>query len=59
LYTVSETEQVIITQFGEPMGDAITQAGLHVKIPFTQEANVFGEALAGMEWQCQPGSHPR
>jgi len=26
LYTVSETEQVIVTQFGEPMGEAVTEA---------------------------------
>ena len=34
-YTVSEQEQVVITQFGEPIGHAITTPGLHVKIPFT------------------------
>ena len=36
-YTVSETEQVIITQFGKPVGDPISDAGLHFKIPFIQE----------------------
>jgi membrane protease subunit HflC len=59
LYTVAETEQIIITQFGEPMGNAVTEAGLHVKVPFTQEANVFGKALAGMERQRQPGPDAR
>lgn len=34
LYTLNETEQVIITQFGEPVGDAVTQAGLHFKLPW-------------------------
>ncbi len=33
-YTVDETEQVVITQFGDPVGDPITKAGLRVKIPF-------------------------
>ncbi|MCW0219536.1 MAG: protease modulator HflC, partial [Prosthecobacter sp.] len=37
LYSVSETEQVIITQFGKPIGDTITEAGLHVKTPFIQK----------------------
>ena len=39
LYIVSETNQVIITQFGEPMGGAITSPGLHVKAPVIQKAN--------------------
>ena len=37
-YTVDETEQVIITQFGKPVGDAVTDAGLHFKVPFIQTA---------------------
>src|SRR5216684_2520573 len=36
-YTVSEMEQVIVTQFGKPVGEPITQAGLHFKTPFIQE----------------------
>jgi membrane protease subunit HflC len=47
-YTVSETEQVIITQFGEPIGGAITKPGLHVKLPFVQEVNVFDKRW--LEW---------
>ena len=42
-YTVSEQEQVVITQCGEPIGQAIASPGLHVKIPFTQDVNVFTE----------------
>lgn len=38
-YTVDETERVIITQFGRPVGDVIDQAGLKVKVPFVQEVN--------------------
>lgn len=38
-YTVDETEQVIITQFGRPVGGVIDQAGLKIKIPFVQEVN--------------------
>ena len=32
-YTIHETEQAIITQFGKPVGDPVTSAGLHFKIP--------------------------
>lgn len=38
-FRVNETEQVIITQFGEPMGDVIGDAGLKFKVPFIQVAN--------------------
>ncbi|MEW6364527.1 MAG: protease modulator HflC [Acidobacteriota bacterium] len=41
VYTVSETEQVIITQFGRPVSGAITNAGLHVKLPFIQDVHRF------------------
>jgi modulator of FtsH protease HflC len=55
-YTVGETEQVIITQFGEPMGEAITSAGLHVKVPFTQEANYFEKRW--LEWNGNANQVP-
>jgi len=38
-YVVQETEQVIITQFGKPVGNPITTAGLKMKAPFIQQAN--------------------
>jgi membrane protease subunit HflC len=56
LYTVSETEQVVITQFGEPIGLPIAQAGLHVKVPFAQEANVFDKRW--LEWNGNPNQIP-
>jgi len=40
-YVVSETNQVIITQFGEPKGNAISNPGLHIKLPFIHNANFF------------------
>ena len=40
-YTVDETEQVIITQFGDPVGDPITKPGLKVKIPFIWDVHRF------------------
>lgn len=56
LYTVSETEQVVVTQFGEPIGHPITQAGLHVKVPFAQEANYFDKRW--LEWNGNPNQIP-
>lgn len=41
IYTVNQTEQVIITQFGSPVGNPITSPGLHFKIPFIQQVNNF------------------
>lgn len=38
-YVVEETDQVIITQFGKPVGDPETEAGLHWKLPFIQDIN--------------------
>lgn len=39
LYTVNQTEQVIITQFGRAVGEPITEPGLHLKLPFVQQVN--------------------
>lgn len=47
-YVVDETEQVIITQFGAPVGEEVTEPGLHLKIPFIQEANYFDKRY--LEW---------
>jgi membrane protease subunit HflC len=41
IYTVNQAEQVIITQFGSPVGDPITSPGLHFKMPFIQQVNSF------------------
>ncbi|MBI3931812.1 MAG: protease modulator HflC [Acidobacteria bacterium] len=40
-YTVSETEQVILTQFGKPVGGLVSTAGLHFKVPFIQTVHRF------------------
>lgn len=58
LYTVSETEQIIITQFGKPIGDTITEAGLHVKVPFTQKVNRFEKRILEWEWDGPPANMP-
>ncbi|WP_415720523.1 protease modulator HflC [Photobacterium ganghwense] len=56
LYTVSEVEQVIITQFGKPVGQPITNAGLKVKIPFIQEVNTIDKRI--LEWDGNPSDMP-
>lgn len=56
LYVVSETNQVIITQFGEPIGDAVTKPGLHMKVPFIQKANSFEKRW--LEWDGDANQIP-
>ena len=38
-FTIAENENGIVTQFGKPTGQTITQAGLHFKLPFIQTVN--------------------
>ncbi len=44
LFTVSQTQQVLITQFGQPVR-VIKEAGLHAKIPFVQTVLDFDNRL--------------
>lgn len=55
-YVVSETKQVIITQFGQPIGDAIIKPGLHLKVPFIQKANYFEKRW--LEWDGDANQIP-
>jgi len=55
-YVVLETNQVIITQFGEPIGGAVTSAGLHFKVPFVQKTNYFEKRW--LEWDGDPNQIP-
>jgi membrane protease subunit HflC len=48
VYIIQETEQVIITQFGKPVGEPIKDAGLHFKAPFIQEVNRIERRV--LEW---------
>src|SRR3954453_7046850 len=56
LYAVSEIEQVIITQFGRPVGAAVTTAGLKLKVPFIQEVNRIDKRI--LEWDGSPTDMP-
>jgi len=48
VYTVSEIDQAIITRFGEPVGEPVTEPGLHFKLPFIETANMFERRF--LEW---------
>ena len=56
LYTVSEIEQVIITQFGKPVGEPVTSAGLKIKLPFIQDVNPIDKRV--LEWDGNPSDMP-
>jgi membrane protease subunit HflC len=56
VYIVSETNQVIITQFGEPIGGAVNSAGMHLKVPFIQKTNYFEKRW--LEWDSDPNQIP-
>ena len=56
LYVVSETNQVIITQFGEPIGGTISNPGIHIKVPFVQKANYFEKRW--LEWDGDANQLP-
>jgi modulator of FtsH protease HflC len=48
IYVVPETEQVIVTQFGQPVGKPVKTAGLHMKVPFIQEVHRIEKRV--LEW---------
>ena len=56
VYTVAETEQVILTQFGEPVGEPVVSPGLHFKMPFIQRSNFFEKRF--LEWDGNPNQVP-
>ncbi|MFH1305535.1 MAG: protease modulator HflC [Candidatus Omnitrophota bacterium] len=55
-YIVPETVQVVITQFGRPIGSPVTDAGLHFKLPLIQQAHYFDKRLLG--WDGDPNQIP-
>jgi membrane protease subunit HflC len=55
-YQVDETEQVVITQFGEPVRAPITTPGLKMKVPFIQTIRRFDKRV--LEWDGLPGQIP-
>ena len=55
-FIVKEPEQVVITQFGKPVGKARTTPGLKLKVPFIQKANYFDKRF--LEWDGDPNQVP-
>jgi membrane protease subunit HflC len=56
LYILNETQQAIITQFGKPVGQPVTTAGIHLKVPFIQKVIVFDKRV--LEWDGNPQEIP-
>lgn len=56
IYMVKETQQVVVTQFGKPVGDPVVTPGLKVKVPFIQRANYFEKRY--LEWDGDPNQVP-
>lgn len=56
IYTLDPTEQAIITQFGQPQGEPIQDAGLHFKTPFIQQVNRVPKLI--LPWDGQPNEMP-
>ncbi|WP_026473178.1 protease modulator HflC [Alkaliflexus imshenetskii] len=55
-FIVNETQQVVVTQFGRPVGEAITTPGLKFKTPFIQKTHFFEKRF--MEWDGDPNQIP-
>lgn len=55
-YTVAPNENIIITQFGKPIGQPVTTAGLHLKLPFIQHINRLDARIH--EWDGQAVAMP-
>lgn len=47
-FIVREWEQVIITRFGKPIGTAITEPGLHFRVPLIDKVHPFEKRF--LEW---------
>lgn len=56
MYTVDEAEQAIVVQFGRPVGEPITEPGLHFKLPFIQEVRRVDKRL--LSWDGDPNQIP-
>jgi membrane protease subunit HflC len=55
-YILNEGKQAVITQFGAPVGDPVTEAGLHFKTPFIQKVRTFEERI--LIWDGAPNQIP-
>ncbi len=56
VYTVDETEQVVVTQFGKVVGEPKQAPGLYFRVPFIQQTTYFPKNL--LHWDGDPGQIP-
>lgn len=56
VYTLDETEQAVVIQFGKPVGNTVTDPGLHFKMPFVQEVRRFEKRI--LAWDGDPNQIP-
>ena len=56
VYIIDATEQVVITEFGKPIGKSIENPGFHWKVPFVQTVNSFDKRI--LEWDGYPSEIP-
>lgn len=55
-YTVDQSQQAVITQFGEPIGGPVSVPGLHWKVPFVQVVHKFDKRI--LDWDGYPSEVP-
>jgi len=55
-YVLEEGRQAVITQFGRPVGQPVTDAGLHFKLPYIQEVTYFEKKI--LIWDGDPNQIP-
>ena len=56
IYTINEAEQAVVTQFGKPVGGAVTDAGIHFKTPIIQTVIKFDKRI--LEWDGSANEIP-
>ena len=56
IYTLDQAEQAVIVQLGAPVGDPVTNPGLHFKLPFIQEVRRFDKRV--ISWDGDPNQIP-
>ncbi|WP_417915122.1 protease modulator HflC [Candidatus Electronema sp. JM] len=55
-YVLPEGKQAVITQFGAPVGNPVTAAGLKIKMPFLQRVQLFEKRI--LIWDGDPNQIP-
>ena len=56
LFIVKEAEQALVTQFGKPVGNVITNPGLHFKLPLIHTVNIFDKRI--LQWDGSANEIP-